>query len=488
MSQAILLDGRRCGLHTERRFASVEVDIHQSGLIGFVMLKFDYSIYSTCLVGLFMVMNGADVSASDYAVVVSKSTQADESWKAVVDALVEKHDGTVIVYDKAVSETVGALSKSMPQHTCFVATPIEATRDFVAAVHQATRELDDDPYADTHWGILTGYDAANALAIAKHREPLVVKKVASGTELALECVEQGLWYDELVKNKMVQKQLDGDAKESTGPDDTTQALVDTLNDYQADLFVTSGHATEADWMIGFRYRNGFFRSKAGQMYGYDTQQKKIEIESPNPKVYLPIGNCLMGHINGPDAMALAWMNDVGVKQMVGYTVPTWYGYGGWGLLDYFVEQPGRYTLNDAFMANHHALIHRLAQPSTNANDKRGLTFDRDVVAFYGDPAWSATMSPGKTTYQQELTENNGVYTFQITPLAGEKSFDTVNNNGAQRGGRPIVGFFPSRMKNIKVIEGTDLNPTIADDFILIPRPKTCDPNKPYRVRFSATVQ
>ena len=48
----------------------------------------------------------------------------------------------------------------------------------------------------------------------------------------------------------------------------------------------------------------------------------------------------MGHIDGQQAMALAWLKTGGVRQMLGYTVPTWYGYAGWGCLDYFVEQPG----------------------------------------------------------------------------------------------------------------------------------------------------
>jgi hypothetical protein len=91
----------------------------------------------------------------------------------------------------------------------------------------------------------------------------------------------------------------------------------------------------------------------------DTVGQRKDVNSPNPKVYLPIGNCLMGHVDGPDAMALAWMNSAGVVQMAGYTVPTWFGYMGWGLLDYFVEQPGRYTYAEAFFANQQALIHRL---------------------------------------------------------------------------------------------------------------------------------
>ncbi len=422
-----------------------------------------------------------------YTVVVSQQTNKKAEWKKVVQTLVAKHEAQVIVFDDQVGDSLPQLTQQFPKYVCFVSTPNETTTEFVAAVHQLTRKLDDDPYTDTFWGILTGFDAANALAIAKHREPLTIHKVASGTEIALQCCTEGLWYDELVKNKLVQKKRNAAAKQLRGPDDTTAALVDTLNQYQADLFVTSGHATQGDWMIGFRYRNGFFRSKAGQMFGVDTNKTRIDVNSDNPKVYLPIGNCLMGNINGPDAMALAWMNDVGVKQMIGYTVPTWYGYQGWGILDYFIEQPGRYTMNQAFFANHHALVHRLGESSTSAGDKRGLKFDRDVVAFYGDPAWSAKMANGQNSFEQTMNRDRNSMTFTITPNQGDASFDTVNNNGSQRGGRPFVGFFDQRIKNTKITRGHELNPIVTDNFILVPRPQKCDPTQEYKVTFTFEI-
>jgi len=114
------------------------------------------------------------------------------------------------------------------------------------------------------WGILTGYDAADALRIARHAEPLTVRRVASGTEVALEMCAEGVWYCELKKNRMVRKRPGGKPVEGRGPDDTTKALVSALNDYKAQLFVTSGHATERDWQIGYRYRNGSFRCKEGK--------------------------------------------------------------------------------------------------------------------------------------------------------------------------------------------------------------------------------
>jgi len=449
---------------------------------------------------------------ANYAVVVSQATRQQADWSRVVDALVDKHAAEVLVYDRDVTESVAALRKLHPRYTCFVATSAEATRQFVADVHVLTRTFDDDPYTDTFWGILTGYDAAGALRIAKHREPLVVRRVGSGTDVALEMCEEGVWYDELVKNRTVRKKSGGQPIQSHGPDDTTAALVDLLNNDRADLFVASGHATERNWMIGFRYPNGRFVSGAGQMWGLDTSGRRIEIDAPRPKVYLPIGNCLMGHIDGPDAMALAWMNDAGVYQMIGYTVPTWYGYMGWGCLDYFVEQPGRYTMAEAFHANQHALIHRLAtyfpeltsatvkpgERTATASlspeaktaglspfDGAGLLHDRDVVAFYGDPKWSATMARLPTAWDQTLTEQDGLYTLTIKPNRGEQTFQPINTNGSQRGNRPIIHFFPKRLTNIRLIEANGLDPIIADDFLLIPNPQECDPNRRYVVRFKA---
>jgi hypothetical protein len=407
-----------------------------------------------------------------YAIVVSEATVADPAWKEVVAALEAKHADrgpVVITWQKSPEEAVEPLAAKFPRHTCFVARPEEASREFVARVHRLTRRLDEDPYADTLWGILTGFDAANALAIAKTTEPLEVRRVTSGTELAMDRVVEGEWYCELKQNRMVRKQAGGEPEELRGPDDTTAALAARLSDGITDLFVTSGHATERDWQIGFRYRNGSFRSGAGNLWGVDIAGMKISIDSTNPKVWLPIGNCLAGHIDGPDALALAFLNSAGIRQMAGYTVPTWFGYAGWGLLDYFVEQPGRFTLCEAFHANGHALVHRLESHAA-PRDEKGLAFDRDVVAFYGDPAWEARMAAGKLQFDQTLTEQDGVFTLTITPRDGPRSFAPVNTNGSQRGGRPIVQFLPRRLADVEIVAGGEWQPVVADTFVLVPLP------------------
>lgn len=437
----------------------------------------------------------AATAAVPYAVVIHRDDMADASWKQVADTLVTNHPGAVrIGFDGDWDKLRAALAAQRPARTAFVLPHARAGREAVARIHQVTRALDADPYADTMWGIVTGLDARDALA-ACQTKPLVIRKAAAGTELDLSLVEQGRWFCELTKGKAVKRDPGGETVVEQVPPDTTAAIVKTLNDYAPDLFVTSGHATERDWMIGFRYKNGFFKSKAGRLYGEDITKAATDVNSSNPKVYLAVGNCLMGHIDGPDAMALAWMRSAGVRQMVGYTVETWYGYAGWGMLDYYVEQPGRYDLAGAFFANQHALIHRLetefggsakAESAKANHDEKGLRYDRDVLAFYGDPAWDARMAPGPLRWKQTLTEKNGLWTFEVECLAGDKTFAPVNLNGSQRGFRPLVEFFPKPVGAMEVVSGQEFKPVIGDDFILVPNPRKTPADGRLRITFRET--
>jgi len=450
---------------------------------------------------------------SDYVVVASNATIQDPAWKKVADALLQKHHGELVTYDGTVKQSLAALRKLHPLYTCFVAKPKSVTQQYVADIHQLTRKYNDDPFCDTFWGILTGYDAANALAIAQNNEPLTVRKVVANTDIAYEMVDEAIVYDEQVQNKMIRKKPGKAPVIMKGPDDTTQAMVEALNKFAPDLIVSSSHATEGDWQLGFSYPNGQLKSKAGKMTGYDIDDNEFPVSSPNPKVYLPVGNCLMGHINDSNAMALAWMNSVGVYQMIGYIFETWYGYAGWGCMDYFVEQPGRYTLAEAFRANDCALIQRLLtyapqaatmeselsenpeyhgkltararQDGITRDDVEGLLFDRDVLAFYGDPKWDARMADAPKAWNQSLTESGGIYTFTVQANRGVKSFEPVNTNGSQRGDRPFVEFFPYRLKDFSLLDGADLNPVFSDAFLLVPHPGTCDPSGKYVVRFKA---
>lgn len=459
-----------------------------------------------------VILNEMTGNGTGYAAVVSRKTADDHGWKDVADALVNKYNAALLVYDASPEEVLPRLRQDFPKYVCFVAQPAEAGRDFVRQVHCLMRKLDDDPYTDCFWGILTGYDASNALRIATCREPLVVRKVAGGTSFNLDRCEEGIWYSESRQGMMMKKEKGGRPSEFKAPGDTTEELVKCLTEYKADAFITSGHATERDWQIGYSFRGGSFRCDNGILTGYDTHGGKHPVHSPNPKVYLPIGNCLMGHIDSSNAMALAFLNSGGMNQMIGYTVPTWYGYAGWGCLDYFIEQPGRYTFTEAFFANHAALVHRLqvyfpelagadssgegsidppkpgekaVRDGLQAQDGAGLLYDRDTVAFYGDPAWQARMAEREKAWEQKLSEKDGIYTFEIIPRRSDKSFEPADLNGSQRGRRPVVEFLPHRVKNVKILHGADLAPVVTDNFILVPNPSSYNAGRDFTVKFSA---
>jgi zinc protease len=178
-------------------------------------------------------------------------------------------------------------------------------------------------------------------------------------------------------------------------------------------------------------------------------------------------------------MGLAYLSTAGVRTMVGYVVPTWFGYAGWGVLDYFLEQPGRFTVSEAWLANHHALIWRLAEAKAGrapAGDVRGLQFDRDKTVLYGDPKWDARLAPGTRRWEETLREvAPGEWEWVVTPAAGARTFEPVNTNGSQRGGRPLVTFLPRHAAGWEILQGAEQGLVAADDFLLLPNPGPAAP-------------
>jgi len=432
-------------------------------------------------------------ATGSYAVLVSKATYAEKPWRAVVEALVAKYRAEVVVHSGDVTTARSRLSGMMPNYVCFVARPAEAGRAAVIAIHRLMRSLDDDPYTDAMWGILTGYEAADALRIAREARPLLVRRAVSGTAgVGLGPFQTGVQFNEGKAGRMRVKTADGKIEARKCPTDTTELIVKAFNTTKPDCFFTSGHATTRDWQIGYSYRNGQLRCKGGQLYGLDLKKKRHDLRSPNPKVYLPVGNCLIGEIPDHECMALAWMHTGGVHQMAGYTVLTWFGYGGWGVRDLFCGQGGRFTLAEAFYFNNQALVHRLvtdwpklvganidnydlrrhrgllgrlaarhglidkATGKLTGREGLGLLWDRDTVAFYGDPAWRAALPPAALPWRQGFTVAGETVTFTVEALA----------DGTWPG-RPIAAFLPYRAAEVKVLAGEKLAPVITDNFILL---------------------
>ena len=99
------------------------------------------------------------------------------------------------------------------------------------------------------------------------------------------------------------------------------------------------------------------------------------------------------------------------------------------------------------------------------------------------------MAPGPLAWEQNLIVQDGAYRFEIKPLRNEQTFQPINTNGSQRGGRPIFQFLPQRIQasSVRIVEGTDLSPLITDNFLLVPqpRPRQFDAARQYRIVFRA---
>jgi len=412
----------------------------------------------------------APLLAQDSVVVVSRDTRADPAWAQVVAALARAHGSRVVSLETAEED----LRLDPPTRVAWVARPEELGAAAVRRFHALARGLDADPYPDFRWGLVTGRTPADALRLVAP-SPLVIRKVGASTAFAAECAEEGWWFDEFTAGERWSKPRGGVAARADGPKDSTADIARFLSEGRADLWITSGHATEENWEPGYRYRNGVFVHRDGVVVGKALDGSEHPVRSDRPMLYLAVGNCLIGNVPGkPGCMALAYLATAGVRGMLGYTEPTWFGYAGWGVLDYFLEQPGRFAANEAWHANLIALDWRLGEARAGrapAGDARGLAFDRDVTVYLGDPAWDARMAPGPLRWRETLAETSpGELAWTIEPLAGARTFAPVDTNGSQRGGRPLVVFLPRHAAGWEVLPGSAAGAVAGDDFALLPNP------------------
>jgi zinc protease len=438
-----------------------------------------------------------------YAVVISATANAIPEWKAVADALVAKHDGVLVVYEGSVWNALPDLIRLHPRYTAFVARPEILGRIFVARVHRLTRRLDEDPYTDTMWGIVSGDTPQSALRVAKADQPQIVRSVISLTGV------QNPLYDEVytISDGTIGDwyRRHRDRKEERGSDgdvDRVHDFVTQFAEMKPDAVVASGHATEQNLEMPFGKGNTEIRD--GKWVGVENwhrpgaQERLVPIpEDDHPRIFIGAGNCLIGNFQKrADSLAAVMIGRHGVNQFVGYTVPTWYGKGGWGTLGAWQSSGGTYSLSEAFYFNNQSITHELLSRFPSAfgqtltfsergegmealhgmnpsnRDEAGLVWDRDVVAFYGDPAMRVTLDPAKNAVGPRFSwkEEGTRYRFEATTVEESKGMVAMQ--------------FPKRVEGaIEITAGSEHAPVITDDFILIPE-ATLKPGAPLRVEFT----
>ncbi len=378
-----------------------------------------------------------------YAIVCGEKTH--QLWPRALSKLEEKYEAKwpggvhTVLYKGPVRSSQKELSEIKPHFSCFLTHHSECSRDFVQQVNKLTRELNSShPFTDTIWGILTGLYEDDVLPTLD-QEPLSIGRVIANCPVDLEKFGSGVWFSEFERGASYCKASRQSLPvKQECPDDTTELIVQAISEERqrredknptekgVDMVISSGHATEEDWNIAYCFEGGRVLCRNGQLYGSMLTGKHVNVHrSKTPKILSAAGNCLMGHISDEHCMALGWMHSANVVQMIGYVEPTWFGYGGWGVHKYFVNNPGSMSFAEAFFANQQSLLYELyskypqhmeatleshrsvykkcfntsssAQESLS-RDCSGLIYDRDNVAFYGDPAWRAQLESNTDVY------------------------------------------------------------------------------------------
>ncbi|MBP5321920.1 MAG: hypothetical protein J6334_13145 [Kiritimatiellae bacterium] len=427
-----------------------------------------------------------------YVVAVEAETAKDAGWQKVVAALRMKYRATVLTYVPGeLDALLPALRKAAPRYVCFVTKPEHAGRDLIVGAAQTLRKIDDDPYGDALWGVVTGYEAADALRIVSNPKPMAIKQIATsmGNPDCLNDWEGGFASNEANRNEFWTKKPGGTTVAERVEPDPAEALAKAFNQIPIDYWMTSGHASERDWQIIYNQNAGSLKHKDGELFFVSPSGGRYPMASKNPKVYIAAGNCLIGNIDKPDCMATAWMHTGGVSQMLGYTVPTFYGFMGWGTKSLF--ECGRHSVAEAYFLNNQILLWTLGQVNgglrdepldpkgpfdvrdilrklagkVHSQDELGLIWDRDTVAFYGDPAWRVTYPEKRRDIAIDVVKNE----ISLRFLRDVTFPDKIDIKGTRPVGVLLNTPPPKNAKLVDAATGEPVpNAVVTELFALIP--------------------
>ena len=409
-----------------------------------------------------------------------------------------------------------------------MARPEQATRTFVCEVHRLCRHLDDDPYIDAQWGIVTGATPELAAALVSGPDHLVVRTALNTTGINDGVLDRALTISDGAKGTWREKQADGKIVDHPALDEPAALKwANYFNEVKPDLMVTSSHGFQHGFETPFG--SGFLLARNGTLVPLDRpngQPVASELPaSPNPKVFFPVGNCLVGHCDGPKSMVCTALGKLGARQMAGYTVVTWFGRGGWDMLSTWQSLPGRNSFAESFFINQVRMIADLAKlcPSAIAfnpsfsNDGNpepdalirqlssgpalrsvagvdqsskegqetmrqviGLMWDRDTVAFYGDPAFDARFGEAKAPGVTTKLERTGARTHRLV-------IRFADDATAAKGAPDLAVLFTQRIAKPTLAAGAPAGTLLADDFILVRSPKPKAGSRELTVDFEGDV-
>lgn len=373
----------------------------------------------------------------EYAILISKKTSQIPAWAKIAETLKKRYAGTVIVWDDKILNAEADLKKAQPRYIAVVARPEEIDRVVVADLHRMTRRIDPDFYGDAIFGIITARTPADAARLVEERKkPLLLERGVSTTNLDMERFKRHFFVTDWGPDEYVETKNYVSSKKKKLPDgkEIVELFAKKFAEINPQYLLSASHATEFN--LEMPYSRGLIAPSGGTFYCFKNSDmnefrrmigrpekvgeyaKKTKLtalkSTDEPKIWIAAGNCLFGDVlRNPDSVAATLLSDYGVRQLVGYTVPTWYGVG-WDVHGNFFNGHQDVTVGQAwFFANQRSLeklpekLRTLDYPiraddmigvdilavqrcmTKNSvpltRDNLGRFHDRDVIAFYGDP-------------------------------------------------------------------------------------------------------
>lgn len=376
-------------------------------------------------------------AAGEYAILISKETAGRPAWARVAETLRKRYSGSIVVWDEKILNAEPELKKMSPRYIAVVARPEEVDRVVVADLHRMTRRIDSDFYGDAIFGIITARSPeAAARLVEEQKKPLLLERGVSTTNCDLARFKRHFFVTDWGPNEYVETKNGISEDKKTLPKDgeIVELFAKKFAEINPQYLLSASHATEFNLEMPFGrgliapakgkfycFKKEDMRAFSGmlgkpeQVADYAKKKKLTALKATrDPKIWIAAGNCLFGDVlRNPNSVAATLLSDYGVRQLVGYTIPTWYGVG-WDVHGNFFNGHQDITVGQAwFFANQRSLeklppLLRTLDYPLRAEDMQGVDFrslqlslvknsipdsrdnlgrfhDRDVIAFYGDP-------------------------------------------------------------------------------------------------------
>lgn len=325
-----------------------------------------------------------------FAVVISPETAADKDWLKAAELLKEKHrdESRAYIAEVAPTNATETLRSTKPDYVAFVMKPRELLDNALIALKTMMRTLDDDPYDDALWGIVTGPDARTACRIASSSEPSQLRRMLATTGVPPDIVPGRVcvFSDAYPKGEWWEKSEDGAIVRNCMTGDLSGVFADAWERLDPEMLLTSSHASERNMEMPFS--QGTILADKGIFLAGPSIVQAVEfrpLSRPRrEKIWLAAGNCLIANHLDEQDMVMTALSFGKVNQFAGYFKTTWFGYIGWNTWRYFRED--KLSLVESYYAANRDLQRKLETGDwKDKREKAGLEWDRDATIFYGDP-------------------------------------------------------------------------------------------------------